>query len=173
MTAVTATDPATAYPLLTALANGTPLREVRLDITLATPSFHGQSTFVIRPGVIDADALELFGFAECMFLAAAVAERIGCGFALIERYHASDGWKPTHVAAHLPDGLLLDIDGHRTLDHVLADVRAIGPWPLRHRMVHTWPEVLPERGQSWRDTLTPLVAEMIDVFADVLVEAAS
>ncbi|MEV0146327.1 MULTISPECIES: hypothetical protein [unclassified Nonomuraea] len=164
---------ATAYPLLTAMANGHPLYELRLDVTLDVPSFHGQSAFVIRPGVIDADAVELFGFAQCMYLAGAIAERVGCGHALIERYSDDDGWQPTHVAAFLPDGLVLDIDGHRPMEQVLADLRTLGPWPLRYRTVHTWPEALPGRGQSWRDTLPPLNVELISVFAERLIEGAS
>ncbi|WP_431897299.1 hypothetical protein [Nonomuraea sp. bgisy101] len=173
MTAITATDPATAYPLLTTIAHGRALHEISLDVTLATPTYHGQTTLTIHPGVIDAEAIELYGHSQCAVLAGAIAERTGWPLLLIERYHDSDGWQPTHAAALTDDGLALDIYGPRAIADVLLHISGYGSWPLRHRFLNTWQELSGGYTAAWTEATDALGIEIGRVFASVLVEAVS
>lgn len=88
-------------------------------ITISKPSVHGQSEFRLRFGVINDDAIELFGFAKCHLLAAALHERTGWPFALVEQL-IDNVWTWAHAGVITPDRRMLDIHGVRTL----ADVEA-------------------------------------------------
>lgn len=171
MSVMTAADPVTAYPLLAAMAHGEPLKNVSLDITLSVPTFHGRTELTVHPGVIDGDAIELYGFCQCALLAGAVAERTGEPLLAIERYQDSDGWQFTHMAA-ITDGLALDIHGLRSVPAVLAHMGSYGPWPLRHRLVDSWAELSPCIAPLWTD-VDPLMVELTRLFADVLLETVA
>lgn len=88
-------------------------------ITISKPSVHGQSEFRLRFGVINDDAIELFGFAKCHLLASALHERTGWSFALVEQL-IDNAWEWAHVGVITPDGRMLDIHGVHTLGDVEA-----------------------------------------------------
>ncbi|MEQ4724995.1 hypothetical protein [Nonomuraea sp. B19D2] len=113
---VTRLSPA-RYPALVELAAARPLADVEVVIKLTYPSLHGQKEFRLRPGVVDADAVELFGFAQSHRLAAAMHERTGWPFALVEQ-HVNGVWKWAHVGVVTPAGRMLDIHGLREVAEV-------------------------------------------------------
>jgi hypothetical protein len=174
MTTITFDAPgATTYPLLAGLAAGGPLADVEITITIERPSHHGQSEFRIRPGVIDADAVELFGFAQCILLASAMHERTGWPFALVEQL--VDGtWTWAHVGVSTPTGRMLDIHGHREVYEVERQMAADFNLPARVRVLPT-PDALAAvvspgaSARDWRfDITTPVGVEVVAVLADLL-----
>lgn len=156
---------AARYPLLTAMAAGAPLSEVRLTVTFTPATYHGHTTLTLRPGVIDEAAREAYGYSQCKVLAGALADRLGGGVLVVERYAVEDGWLASHFAALAPDGLAVDIHGCRQIADLVADMRAAGPWPLRHHTAVTWADADPDRADTWTDGLDALEAELARVMA--------
>jgi hypothetical protein len=173
MTAVCLSSEVTAYPSLAELAAGRPLADVEITIATERPSFHGQSEFRIRPGVIDADAIELFGFAQCIVLASAMHERTGWSFALVEQLVDSE-WKWAHVGVFTPVGRVLDIHGCREVGEVEREMLDEHGHLARVRVLPTLEELaeVVSPGHSprdWRfDITTPVGVEVVTVLADLL-----
>jgi hypothetical protein len=163
----------TTYPLLAQLAAGRPLADVEITVALERPSFHGRSEFQIRPGVIDADAIELFGFSQCIPLAHAMHDATGWSFTLVEQF--VDGvWKWAHVGVLTPAGRMLDIHGRREVFEVERQMAVDFNIPARVRVLPT-PEALAAvispgaSARDWRfDITTPVGVEVVAVLADLL-----
>ena len=158
-------DLAARYPLLTAMAAGQPISEIRLSVTFDPCTSRGVTSLTLRPGVIDEAAVEAYGFSQCKTLAGALADRLGGGFLVVERYEAEDGWRASHYAALTPDGLAVDIHGRRSIAAVVEQVRESGPWPLRHRTAATWAEADPGRSVTWTGAIGALEAEVARTMA--------
>ncbi|WP_339155741.1 hypothetical protein [Actinomadura luteofluorescens] len=80
----------------------------------------GWAEVTLRPGVIDDQALEVFGFSMCTLLACALHEKTGWPMLgiKIQQLGGFRGWKRTtawwHVGVQTPCGRFLDIKGVRT-----------------------------------------------------------
>ncbi|WP_068929336.1 hypothetical protein [Planobispora rosea] len=163
-----------AYPALTELAGGSPLGHLALTIDLGRPTYHGRTQVTVRPGVVDAEAIELFGYAHCHRLAWAMHQRTGWPFGVVEQDDLPGRW--VHVGLLTPTGTFLDIHGLRPVAQVVADIRAEHGLDVRVRAVDTPEELFSiiassgERtAEEWLAELCPLSAEVIAVFADVLI----
>ncbi|GAA3702477.1 hypothetical protein GCM10022224_080370 [Nonomuraea antimicrobica] len=166
------------YPVLAELAESQPLADVEVIIKLEKPSFHGQTEFRLRPGVVDADAIELFGFAQCHRLAAAMHERTGWPFALVQQL--VDGvWKWAHVGVFTPGGRMLDIHGPREVAEVERQMNdTYGP-PARVRSLDTLADlrdaIAPTNGlANWKDDINGAAGvEIVMLLADTLIAKAN
>src|SRR5690606_21434218 len=109
------------FPLLTSLAGGEPIENTRIVVELDTPSQHGWTRFTIRPGVVDADAVELYGYSKCHLLAGAVNALTGWRMCLI-RPRRGGVWGWAHAGCVDASALFHDIHGPRNLDEVVEGV---------------------------------------------------
>lgn len=154
-----------------------------VPIDLAFPTQRRSLTrVVLRPGVVDEDARELFSFGYCHLLAAALYERTGWPLVVIEQAKPSLGgaWGWAHVGILTPAGLFLDIDGATSQFEIERDWQRYGP-SVRLRVLDTLTEFhcalgLPADtpGSWWRDQIsTPAAIEAIRSIADRLLADAS
>jgi hypothetical protein len=174
MAATITNDP--RYPHLAELADGRPLSEIAVSITLERPSYHGRTEFTLWPGVVDADAIELFGFAKCHVLASAMHDRTGWRFGVLDQL-VGGVWKWAHAGVVTPGGLFLDIHGAREIAEVVDRLQAdYGPraristyasYEDYHAATASDPPVVP-----WTDLINPLGVELVRYFASHLVAEA-
>ncbi|MDR8415058.1 hypothetical protein MTP10_40805 [Nonomuraea sp. 3-1Str] len=178
ITAMPVSPDLTLYPALAELAVDRPLADVEVTITLSKPSFHGQTEFRLRPGVIDADAVELFGFAQCHRLAAAIHERTRWSFALVEQY-IDEAWKWAHCGVLTPTGKMLDIHGLREVAEVEREMSELYGPVARVRVVSTPADLRDVIAPgtpigAWTDDITGQAGvEVIALLADTLIATAS
>jgi hypothetical protein len=108
-----------------------------VKVTLTQPTYHGRAWLDVHAGVIDDDVRELFGFAFCHWLAAAVHCLTGWQVVTVDIRDSVRGWMPTHSAVLTPTGAVLDIFGvHRDIPAVQAKyAETHRGCPVRHRIV--------------------------------------
>ncbi|MEU4234378.1 hypothetical protein AB0F17_59735 [Nonomuraea sp. NPDC026600] len=166
------------FPTLAELAADRPLADVEIVVTTTNPSYHGQTEFRIRPGVVDADTVELFGFSQCTVLARAMNERTGWAFALVEQF-IDGAWTWAHVGVLTPAGRMLDIHGVRELGEVESQMLAEYGHPARVRVLPTLAAladaITPGSSvQHWTSDITNTMGvEIVAVLAELLTVQAS
>ncbi|WP_436764391.1 hypothetical protein [Streptosporangium sp. V21-05] len=184
---MTTTTYRSRYPQLAASAGDRPLADVECVVTLEVPTFHGHTKLTLRPGVVDAAAIELYGYGECAVLARALHLRTGWPLALVQLVERPYRWahvgllnRWAHVGVLTPAGHLLDIHGTRSLDQVVADYArehdlqvTTCPLPTLDLLFHVIGES-EELRSGWIDgsAIDPLTTELVGVFADLLIAQA-
>jgi hypothetical protein len=121
------------YPALASFAAGRPFDQVGVEFLPSEPTRrHGLSRVVLRPGVVNDDAIEFFSWGYCWLLAAALREVTGWPYGLVERQRP-DGWEWTHVGVITPTGRMLDIQGDHDVNGLTAAFRLGYGMPARIR----------------------------------------
>ena len=162
------------FPLLTSLAGGEPIENTRIVVELDTPSQHGWTRFTIRPGVVDADAVELYGYSKCHLLAGAVNALTGWRMCLIRQLREGV-WRWAHAGCVDASALFHDIHGPRNLDEVVEGVTEEYGLDADALVFDTFEEcarfVMSGRAVTgWSEGVDPLLAEVTLYFAVILLQ---
>jgi hypothetical protein len=146
-----------------------------VTVCLPEPTANLKATRLrVTPGVTDAQAVELFAYSQCQFLALAIHEETGWPLRVAEIFREGK-WRWVHVGVLAPAGQWLDIGG-------LRDGRAVTAWlsawglPVRLRVMApgAWHHVLGRPAStppSWWRTQTA-VPELVLSFSRPLVAQA-
>lgn len=86
----------------------------------------GLTTVELQPDRITEEARELFGHRQCVLLAVELHRRTGWPLVLTDRQDPEEGWTWAHAAVRHPSGDLVDIDGRRSEQQLMADRNADG-----------------------------------------------
>ncbi|NAS22507.1 hypothetical protein GT755_12520 [Herbidospora sp. NEAU-GS84] len=164
------------YPELSRLAAGRLLTDVSITLTMDEPSCrYGWKEFWIRPGVINEDAVELFGFAKCFYLAAAMHELVGWPLGMVDQL-VNGEWMWAHAGVVTPDGRFLDIHGDRPVNAIPRQMEAdFGPEARLYETTFAqYAQAAGLSAESWVDLLgAPVVAEIFRYFAETLIAQCS
>lgn len=98
-------------------------------------SRRGVRQVVLRAGVVDDDAVEVFGFGLCLLLACALHDVTDRPFGFVDHHRPGVGWDWAHAGVIAADGRFLDVQGARRPAEVFAATRhAMGDCPHALRL---------------------------------------
>ena len=81
----------------------------------------------ITLGVVDSEAINLYGYGFCTLLALTIHRKTGLPLVLFTTKYENNSWSG-HATVQLPDGTLLDIQGVRTVKEIQEEYRfTVGP----------------------------------------------
>ncbi|GAB3479618.1 hypothetical protein [Amycolatopsis cihanbeyliensis] len=149
---------------------------VELVVPLATE--HGQTVFQIRPGVVDAEARELYQWGYCHLLACAIHETTGWSFGSVEGTTRPAGrWRWIHMGVFTPSGAFLDVVGARPVA-ALSTTLAFRPDPMRVQHLSTFADFCRTVGLAvdtplswWHSQLGEVGTRVTRTFAEHLLAA--